>query len=256
MSADGFGVFGAAVLALAAAPILIGGAAITGTVYGSVKLTKHIAQQRRKSNTLREQREAEQRARLAEQEAEERERIQEIMQSYSSLQSNQRAAMNRINEQMLRSYTSFANEMQKEQNKADQDISRLANNAAIRKKELFTSWKKEIDVQAKSYADSLHTTFGTMKAEVNHQISKFNEMKTQLQENMRLQEYASSQLKDAEAAIHAVQIELGSIPNNTVEEYNKAADYFNKGMYEPAYGIASSIVLECYDYLEEGISDR
>lgn len=53
-------------------------------------------------------------------------------------------------------------------------------------------------------------------------------MKTQLQENMRLQEYASSQLKDAEAAIHAVQIELGSIPNNTVEEYNKAADYFNK----------------------------
>lgn len=114
MSADGFGVFGAAVLALAAAPILIGGAAITGTVYGSVKLTKHIAQQRRKSNTLREQREAEQRARLAEQEAEERERIQEIMQSYSSLQSNQRAAMNRINEQMLRSYTSFANEMQKE----------------------------------------------------------------------------------------------------------------------------------------------
>lgn len=256
MSADGFGVFGAAVLALVAAPILIGGAAITGTVYGSVKLTKHIAQQRRKSNTLREQREAEQRARLAEQEAEERERIQEIMQSYSSLQSNQRAAMNRINEQMLRSYTSFANEMQKEQNKADQDISRLANNAAIRKKELFTSWKKEIDVQAKSYADSLHTTFGTMKAEVNHQISKFNEMKTQLQENMRLQEYASSQLKDAEAAIHAVQIELGSIPNNTVEEYNKAADYFNKGMYEPAYGIASSIVLECYDYLEEGISDR
>ena len=108
-----------------------------------MKLTKHIAQQRRKSNTLREQREAEQRARLAEQEAEERERIQEIMQSYSSLQSNQRAAMNRINEQMLRSYTSFANEMQKEQNKADQDISRLANNAAIRKKELFTSWKKK-----------------------------------------------------------------------------------------------------------------
>lgn len=80
----------------------------------------------------------------------------------------------------------------------------IRNNAAIRKKELFTSWKKEIDVQAKSYADSLHTTFGTMKAEVNHQISKFNEMKTQLQENMRLQEYASSQLKDAEAAIHLV----------------------------------------------------
>lgn len=256
MSADGFGVFGTAVLALAAAPILIGGAAITGTVYGAVKLTQYIARQGRKSNAIREQREAEKRVHLAEQEAEEREKIQEIMQYYSELQNSQRTAVNRINEQMLYSYTSFVNEIQKEQDKAGQDIGRLANNAAIRKKELFASWKKEIDVQARSYADSLHTTFGTMKEEVNQQISKFNKMKTQLQENIQLREFAFSQLKDAEAAIHTVQIELGSVTNNTIEAYNKATDYFNQGMYETAYGIASSIVLECYDYLEEGISNR
>ena len=164
-------------------------------------------------------------------------KLQEMEQSFSNAYLNEMERMRRRYNELTEQVAIYENEL-------------------IRKKELFTSWKKEIDVQAKSYADSLHTTFGTMKAEVNHQISKFNEMKTQLQENMRLQEYASSQLKDAEAAIHAVQIELGSIPNNTVEEYNKAADYFNKGMYEPAYGIASSIVLECYDYLEEGISDR
>lgn len=95
-----------------------------------------------------------------------------------------------------------------------------------------------------------------MKTEVNHQVSKFNELKTQMQENARLQEFASSQLKEAEAAIHAAQMELGSAPDNVVEEYNKAVDYFNKEMYEPAFGIASSIVLECYDYLEEGISNK
>lgn len=256
MSADGFGVFGAAVLALAAAPVLIGGAAITGTVYGSVKLTKHIVQQRQKSNVIRKQKEAEERAYLAKQEAEESERIQEIMQSYSSLKENQRNAMEHIREQMLHTYTSFANEIQKEQTIAGQDMDKIASDIENRKKAMFSSWKKEINTQAKAYEDSLHNIFVDIKAEVNQRVSKFNELKTQLQENDRLQEFASSQLKDAETAIHAVQMELGSTPHNAVEEYNKAADYFNKGMYEPAYGIASSIVLECYDYLEKGISDK
>lgn len=256
MSADGFGIFGAAVLALAAAPVLIGGAAITGTVYGSVKLTKHIAQQRRKSNAIREQREAEQRAFLAEQEAEERERIQEIVQSYSGLLKTQKAAMDHINKQMIQSYTSFVNEIQEEQTETGQDMGKITADIEGRKKALFLSWEREIDTQAKTYADSLHNTFAGMKTEVNHQVSKFNELKTQMQENARLQEFASSQLKEAEAAIHAAQMELGSAPDNVVEEYNKAVDYFNKEMYEPAFGIASSIVLECYDYLEEGISNK
>ena len=210
MSADGFGIFGAAVLALAAAPVLIGGAAITGTVYGSVKLTKHIAQQRQKSNAIREQREAEQRAFLAEQEAEERERIQEIVQSYSGLLKTQKAAMDHINEQMIRSHTSFVNEIQEEQAKTGQDMGKITADIEGRKKALFLSWEREIDTQAKMYADSLHNTFAGMKTEVNQQVSKFNELKTQLQENARLQEFASSQLKDAEAAIHAAQMELGS----------------------------------------------
>lgn len=256
MSADGFGIFGAAVLALAATPVLIGGAAITGTVYGSVKLTKHIAQQRRKSNAIREQREAEQRAFLAEQEAEERERIQEIVQSYSGLLKTQKAAMDHINKQMIQSYTSFVNEIQEEQTETGQDMGKITADIEGRKKVLFLSWEREIDTQAKTYADSLHNTFAGMKTEINQQVSKFNELKTQMQENAHLQEFASSQLKEAEAAIHAAQMELGSAPDNAVEEYNKAVDYFNKEMYEPAFGIASSIVLECYDYLEEGISNK
>lgn len=65
MSADGTGIIGAAVLALAAAPVLIAGATIVGAVYGTAKLIEYASNTHQKSEAIRKEQERRRAAELA-----------------------------------------------------------------------------------------------------------------------------------------------------------------------------------------------
>ena len=92
MSADGFGIIGVATLAIVATPILIGGAVVAGGIYATGKLVSHIAEEVQTNRAMRERREAEKRARIAKEEAEDQRRIREVMYTYSQLQDAQISA--------------------------------------------------------------------------------------------------------------------------------------------------------------------
>lgn len=252
MSADGYGILGLAAVAVVATPILIGGAVVAGTVYATGKLVEHIGREWQRNNELKREREA----KLATEEAEEKRRIFEIMNSYSQLQNNQAAARQTLNREFAEAYNTFAKEIRDSQNRATNGVSVLVSNADATRREMVTSWVERTSEQVNAYSESVHTAFSEMKAKLQDQATKIDNLKAHLSEQDQLMGYASAQLQDAQTIMNTIWIELGAVPGSVTEGYNRAVDYFKNGMFEAAYGVAASVILECYDTLEKGIVAR
>lgn len=256
MSADGYGILGLAAIAIVATPVLIGGAVVAGSIYAAGKLVNHISEEHKRNDILRERREAEQRARLAAEEAEDRERIQKIMESYSHLQDNHIIARQELNKKMTEAYKDFAEEIRESQERTNKGVSILVKNADENRRKLIDSWVEKTNSQARAYSESVHDALSDMKNKIRDEKDRFNCMKSQISEDSRLKEYAVEQLKEAQTIIKTIRLELGVVAESVIEGYNRAIDYYNNGMFEASYGIASSVVLEGYDVLEKGIVER
>lgn len=256
MSADGYGILGLAAIAIVATPVLIGGAVVAGSIYAAGKLVNYIGEEQRRSNELREKKAAEQRARLAAEEAEDKKKIQEIMGSYSRLQNNYVEARRELNKKMTESYSAFAEEIKGSQERTHRGVNILVANADENRRKLVNSWFEKSSIQADSFSKSVHSVLSDMKEKVQAETIRFSEVQNRVAEDSRLHEYAATQLEAAQMIIKTIRVEFGTVQDSVIDGYNKAAEYYNEGMYETAYGVASSVTLEGYDVLEKGIVER
>lgn len=256
MSADGFGIIGMAALAIVATPVLIGGAVVAGGVYATGKLINYIAEEEKSNRIARQKREAEKRARLAAEEAADRKRIQEVMSSYSQLQEAQFSVRQAMKQQLVDSYQLFANELHDSQERTDRGTNILIQHAEENRKKLISSWVEQSNSQADLYSDKVQNFLGKMRNKVQQEIDEFHRFASKISEDSRLSEFAASQLDSARIMIKTLRVELDYVPDSLISGYNRAADYYNKGMYENAYGAAASVTMECYDVLEKGLVER
>lgn len=256
MSADGFGIIGVATLAIVATPILIGGAVVAGGIYATGKLVSHIAEEEQTNRAMRERREAEKRARIAKEEAEDQRRIREVMYTYSQLQDAQISARQGINRKFVEAYKSFATELQKSQDRLNRGGDILTKNAESDRKTIISSWIEQTNKAAEAYSNKVHNSLNNSKEKIKQEKEQFQSFKSIATEDPRVREFTIEQLESAKILIKTLQIEFSSVPDSLIEGYNSAINYYNNEMYENAYGIASSVTMECYEVLEKGLIER
>lgn len=256
MSADGFGILGVAALAIVATPVLIGGAVVAGGVYATGKLVSHIAEEERIKRAVRERREAEKRARLAAEETADRRRIQELMRTYTQLQEAQFSVRQDINRKFVDSYKNFSTELQRSQERLNRGADILTRNAEDDRRKLLSLWTEQTNQQAESYSKGIHSSLNNLRDKVQEEKKQFQSFKSRVAEDSRIRGFAAEQLESAKIIIKTLRIEFGYVPDSLIDGYNSAVNYYNNEMYENAYGVASSVTMECYEVLEKELVER
>lgn len=256
MSADGTGIIGAAVLALAAVPVLIAGATIAGAVYGTAKLIEYASNTHQKSEAIRKEQERRRAAELARKNEEERRKINEVISSFNSLQARQTETRNKINLRFASELSLAAREVEENQQTASANMVELLRTFERRSSDLHSEWSKTSEQLQSEYSNSIMTSFSNMKHTIEQGKAVIASLQTEANDDLRKKEYAKKQIETAKAAIMAIEVELGEVTNSFVAELNAAIDYYNQNMFDNAYSKASTITIDCYDYLANALIKR
>ena len=255
MSADGSGIIGAVVLALAAAPVLVAGAAIAGAVYGTAKLIEHTSNVRQQSEALRKEQERKRAAELAKKTAEERRRINEVLTSFNLMQEKQAESRKRLNQKFASELTLATSELESNQRVANANMIDLVRAFEQRSSQLFTNWKQSSEQLQSAYSDTITASITDMKQKIEQGRSAIASLQCQYDDD-RKKEYAKAQIEAAKDAIIALETELGASTTTLVNNLNRAIDYYNQDMFDNAYSIASAVMNDCYDDLASGLKER
>jgi len=256
MSADGAGIIGAAVLALAAAPILIAGATVAGAVYGTAKLIEYTSNNRQKSEAIRKEQEQRRAAELAKKTEEERRKINEVISNFNSMQARQADARKTLNLKFASELSLAAKEMENNQLTANANMVEIVRFFEKRSSQLLSDWVQSSEQLQSTYSNSITAVVSNMKQTVEHGQSVIASLQSQAMEDSRKREYARAQIEAAKTAILALETELGETTGALITNLNKAIDYYNQDLFDNAYSIASAITIECYDNLAKGLIQR
>ena len=256
MSADGAGIIGAAVLALAAAPVLIAGATIVGAVYGTTKLIEHASNNRQKSESIRREQERQRTTELARKSEEERRKINEVISIFNTMQSRQAESRRRLNQRFASELSIAASEVEENQRNANANIVKLLNEFEDKSCQLLSSWQQSSEQLQDTYYSSISDTISRIKQTVEQRKNEITTIQKQFQEDNKKGLYAKEQIEKAKAALDTIKLEFDIINNTLLHELNQAIEYYNQGMFDNAYSIASNVTLRCYDELAEGLVQR
>lgn len=253
MSADGIGVLGFAILAVGAAPILIAGASVAGVAYGVAKLTQYAAETQ---HVRQQKREAQRRRRAAEFtkiDAEDRAQIEELLRSFSSVRDGYEQSAEHLRRQQEDGIRRLSDELTEALRLGSSDMLQLEQRAQNRKSELEQDWRAQSRRLEQQYQRQLGEIARNMGERVRAEMSRFDRMMDTAHKDSHVRDTAVSQLLSARSAVKAVSIELGTAPPELQDCLHRAEDYFNQGLFINAYSLSSSIVLQCYDAISDGL---
>ncbi|MEY8330823.1 hypothetical protein AALB81_16120 [Lachnospiraceae bacterium 48-33] len=253
MSADGAGIVGAAVLALATAPILIAGATVAGTVYGTVKLIEHASNSRQKSEAIRKEQERKKVAELARRTEEESRKINEIISSFNIMQSRQAEARNALNQKFASELSLATSDMKKKSLIANVNMIEIERTLKEHSGQLLSDWQRSSEQLNSSYVATINNSISQMKQTIQQGRTTIVSMQSQTMDDLRKADYTKEQIEKAKIAIIALETEFGVFNRKLKENLNQAIDYYNQGLFDNAYTMASAVVINCYDDLEEGL---
>lgn len=256
MSADGIGVLGLAILAVSAAPVLIAGAGVAAVAYGAVKAAQYAVEtqqaQQQKQEAQRRRR-AEELARVS---AEDRARIEDLLQSFAIVRNTYEQSAANLRRQQADGVQRLSDELTNALRLGNSNMVQLEQQMKARSAELQQTWQAQSSQLGQQYQQQLGHIAENMKKSVQEGMERFSCMKKAAHQDLQLRDAAADQLQNARSAIKAVSIELGNVPYRLQESLHQAESDFNRGMFVNAYSLSSNIVLKCYDAISEGLSKQ
>lgn len=105
---------------------------------------------------------------------------------------------------------------------------------------------------AQKAARELHASFQETRTQLEARKADLSRLHSTLAgDDAQTRRLAQEQLDTARIAIQSFEVEFGRSP--AAEDYHRAVEYFNGGLYENAHSLASAVALDVYTQLEKAL---
>lgn len=252
MSADSFIPLVAAGAFLIAAPLVLAGLAIAGAAAAVSVIAQTAVDANRKAAAERASRQRKQQARLARQNTEDQQAIRELQSRYTALQSRQRTAADQLNQSIAQAAQKAARELRGSGKASAENAAELQRAAQAKAEELSRAWSTQSDALLAEYSTNLQASFQEVRAQLEARKADMDRLRSAVAgDSAQTRRLAQEQLDAARTAIKSFEVEFGHSP--AAEDYNRAVEYFNSGLYENAHSLASAVALDAYTQFEKAL---
>ena len=252
MSADSFIPLAIAGAFFFAAPIVIAGLAVAGAAAAVSVVAQTAADASRKAAAEQASRQREQQARLARQSAEDQQAIRALQSRYTALQSRQRAAADALSQNIAQAAQKAARELHASGKATAENAASLQRTAQAKAEALSHKWSTQNDALLAQYSADLHASFQETRTQLEARKADLSRLHSTLAgDDAQTRRLAQEQLDTARIAIQSFEVEFGRSP--AAEDYHRAVEYFNGGLYENAHSLASAVALDVYTQLEKAL---
>ena len=252
MSADSFIPLAIAGAFFFAAPIVIASLAVAGAAAAVSVVAQTAADASRKAAAEQASRQREQQARLARQSAEDQQAIRALQSRYTALQSRQRAAADALSQNIAQAAQKAARELHASGKATAENAASLQRTAQTKAEALSHKWSTQNDALLAQYSADLHASFQETRTQLEARKADLSRLHSTLAgDDAQTRRLAQEQLDTARIAIQSFEVEFGRSP--AAEDYHRAVEYFNGGLYENAHSLASAVALDVYTQLEKAL---
>ena len=197
-------------------------------------------------------RQREQQARLARQSAEDQQAIRALQSRYTALQSRQRAAADALSQNIAQAAQKAARELHASGKATAENAASLQRTAQAKAEALSHKWSTQNDALLAQYSADLHASFQETRTQLEARKADLSRLHSTLAgDDAQTRRLAQEQLDTARIAIQSFEVEFGRSP--AAEDYHRAVEYFNGGLYENAHSLASAVALDVYTQLEKAL---
>ena len=117
---------------------------------------------------------------------------------------------------------------------------------------LSHKWSTQNDALLAQYSADLHASFQETRTQLEARKADLSRLHSTLAgDDAQTRRLAQEQLDTARIAIQSFEVEFGRSP--AAEDYHRAVEYFNGGLYENAHSLASAVALDVYTQLEKAL---
>ena len=252
MSADSFIPLAIAGAFFIAAPIALAGIAVAGAAVAVSVVAQAAADASRKAAAEQASRQHEQQARLARQSTEDQQAIRALQSRYTALQSRQRAAADELSQNIAQAAQKVARELHASGKATAENAASLQRTAQAKAEALSHKWSTQNDALLAQYSADLHASFQETRTQLEARKADLSRLHSTLAgDDAQTRLFAQEQLDAARIAIQSFEVEFGHSP--AAEDYHRAVEYFNGGLYENAHSLASAVALDVYTQLEKAL---
>lgn len=128
----------------------------------------------------------------------------------------------------------------------------LQRTAQAKAEALSHKWSTQNDALLAQYSADLHASFQETRTQLEARKADLSRLHSTLAgDDAQTRRLAQEQLDTARIAIQSFEVEFGRSP--AAEDYHRAVEYFNGGLYENAHSLASAVALDVYTQLEKAL---